>query len=227
MTSAMLVAQAVPVAGIAVQAIRQLLPHEGGVAAGRRLARIEQGRARAPHHRRRDGAGLVMAHDVAELVDMVEPHDHHERLRQFGVIGAGAVARRLAEIEMKGEQRRQQIVLKALRPVRESRAAPAASSSRSRKVWCGLSEDATKMPGADHFTFGGFDPDRAAALDENALGLGHQPDVAARCAHRRFERARERRRAAARHLRLGRARQQRGDVMAEAAAAAGRPRAVH
>ena len=72
------------------------------------------------------------------------------------------------------------------------------------------------MPGADHFTFGGFDPDRAAALDQNALGLGHQPDVAARCAHRRFERAGERRRAAARHLRLGRARQQRRDVMAEA-----------
>ena len=72
------------------------------------------------------------------------------------------------------------------------------------------------MPGADHFALGGFDPDRAAAFDQDAPGLGHQPDLAARRAHRRFERARQRGRAAARHLRLGRARQQRGDVMAEA-----------
>ena len=100
-----------------MHAIGQLLPHEGGVAAGRRLARIEQRRARAPHHRRRDGAGLVVAHDVAELVDVVEPHDHHEGLRQLGVLGARAVARRLAQIEIEREQRRQQIVLEALRAV--------------------------------------------------------------------------------------------------------------
>ena len=73
------------------------------------------------------------------------------------------------------------------------------------------------MPGADHLAVGGFDADRAAALDQDALRLGHQPDLAAARAHGRFERAGERRRAAARHLRLGRARQQRRDVMAEAA----------
>ena len=51
----------------------------------------------APHITgRRDGAGLVVAHDVAELVDVIEPQDHHEGLRQLGVLGARAVARRLA-----------------------------------------------------------------------------------------------------------------------------------
>ena len=83
--AAVLVARAVPVRRVAVEAIGQLLPHEGRCAAGRRLARIEQRRARAPHHGRRDRAGLVMAHDVAELVEVVEAHDHHEGLRQFGM----------------------------------------------------------------------------------------------------------------------------------------------
>ena len=165
----MLVAQAVPVVGIAVHAIGQLLPHERGVAAGRRLARIEHGRAGAPHHRRRDGAGFVMAHDVAELVHVIEPHDHHERLRQLGVIGARAVARRLAEIEVKSEQRRQQIVLEALRPV--------PNVARHR---CGIDEiekglvrverGGDEVPGADHFALGGFDPDRAAAFTPGPLG---------------------------------------------------------
>ena len=56
----------VPIRGIAIQAIRQLLPHESGVSAGRRLGRIEQGWASPPHHGRRNGTGLVVAHDVAE-----------------------------------------------------------------------------------------------------------------------------------------------------------------
>ena len=155
-----------------------------------------------------------MAHDVAELVHVIEPHDHHERLRQLGVIGARAVARRLAEIEVKREQRRQQIVLEALRPI----ANVARHRCRIDEIEKGLvrvERGGDEVPGADHFALGGFDPDRAAAFNQNAPGLGHQPDLAARRARRRFERARQCRRAAARHLRLGRARQQRGDVMAE------------
>ena len=62
-----------------------------------------------------------------------------------------------------------------------------------------------------------LDADRLAVFDQDALRLGQQPDVAAAFAHGGFERARERRGAAARHLRLGGARQQRRDVMAEAA----------
>src|SRR5262249_24984588 len=93
--------------------VRQLLPHERGVAVSPRLAPGEQGRARAPHYRRRNGAGLVVAHDVGELVDVVEAEDHHERARKLAALGAGAVARRLGETKMQREQRRQQIVLEA------------------------------------------------------------------------------------------------------------------
>ena len=73
------------------------------------------------------------------------------------------------------------------------------------------------MPRADEFAVGGFDADRAAAFHDDALRLGHQAELAAGFAHRRFERARQRGGAAARHLRFGGAREQGGDVMAEAA----------
>ena len=42
-------------------------------------------------------ASLVMAYDVAELIEVVEAHDHHQGLRQFGVLGAGRVSRRFAQ----------------------------------------------------------------------------------------------------------------------------------
>src|SRR5262249_7937029 len=135
--------------------------------------------------------------------------------RELGAIGAGAVARRLGEIEMQREQRRQQIVLEALGALAQL----AREKRRVEKIEEGLlriERGRDQVLGADQFAVGGFDPDRAAALDHHTSGLGRESDLAARRAHRRFERARERRRAAARHLRLGRARQQRGDVMAAA-----------
>jgi hypothetical protein len=70
--------------------------------------------------------------------------------------------------------------------------------------------------GADQFSVARFDADRAAAVDHDARGLRVERNIAAAFAHRGLERARKRRRAAPHHLRLGRARQQRGDVMAEA-----------
>ena len=80
----------------------------------RRLTGIEQRRTRAPHHGRRDRPGLVMTNDVEELVDVIETDDGHERLRQLGMFGGGRVARRLVKIEVEGEQRREQVVLKLL-----------------------------------------------------------------------------------------------------------------
>src|SRR5438067_7433515 len=74
----MRVAHAIPVP--AAQTVRQLLPHEGRVPARGRLRRIEERWARAPHHRRRDTAFLVMAHDVVELLVALQADDHHERL---------------------------------------------------------------------------------------------------------------------------------------------------
>src|SRR5207247_1332004 len=46
---------AIPVGGIAVEAIGQLLPHEGGVFSRRRLRRVKVGGTASPHHGRRDG----------------------------------------------------------------------------------------------------------------------------------------------------------------------------
>ena len=106
------------------------------------LARIEQGRTRAPHHGGRHGAGLVVPDDVEKLVDVIETDDGHERVRQLGMIRGGEVARRLVEIEVEREQGRQQVVPK---PSARSRISPgtADESSSSRNVWCGLSDEAT------------------------------------------------------------------------------------
>ena len=85
-----------------------------------------------------------MPNDVEELVDVIETDDGHERVRQLGMIGGGEVARRLMKIEVEREQRREQVVLKALRPARESLPARLTGSSSSRNVWCGLSDEATR-----------------------------------------------------------------------------------
>ena len=157
----------------------------------------------------------MVAHDVAELVHVIEPEDHHERARELAALGARAIAWRLGQIKVERKQRRQQIVLEALRAL----AHVAREERRVEEIEEGLlrvERGRDQVLGADQLAVGGLDPDRAAAFDHDALGLGRKGDLAARLAHRRLERARERRRAAARHLRLGRARQQRGDVMAEA-----------
>ena len=137
-------------------------------------------------------------------------------LRKLGMLGARRVARRLAQIEMQREQRREQIVLEALDLL--------ADFARHKRLIEQIDEGLRRierrgdeLPRADDFAVGGLDADRAAVLDDDPRRLGHQPDLAAALAHRRFERARQRRRSAARHLRLGGARQQRRDVVAEAA----------
>ena len=107
----------IPTGGIAVKAIGHFLPHERRVLALRCLAGIEQGRARSPHHGRRDGARLMMPDDVEELVDVIETDDGHEGVRQLGMIRGGEVARRLVKIEVEREQRGQQVVLKARGPL--------------------------------------------------------------------------------------------------------------
>ena len=73
------------------------------------------------------------------------------------------------------------------------------------------------MPRAEDLASRGLDPDRATALDQNTPRLAQQPDLAAALAHGGFKCARHRSAAATRHLRLGGARQQRGDVMPEPA----------
>src|SRR5689334_18445800 len=99
----MLATRRVPARRIAVEPIRQFLPHESRVAARRRLARIEQCRAGAPHHGWRDRPRLVMTHDVEKLIDVIESHDHHEGLRKLRTIGCSGVTRWLGEIEMECE----------------------------------------------------------------------------------------------------------------------------
>ena len=157
-----------------------------------------------------------MADDVAELIEMIEAHDHHEGLRQFGIVRARGVARRLAQIEVERKQRRQQIVLEALDAVADL-ARHQRLVEQIEKGLMRIERGDDEVPGPDEFAVAGLDADGAAAFDDDALRLGHHADVAAGFANRGFQRARERRGAAARHLRLGRAREQGRDVMAEAA----------
>jgi hypothetical protein len=157
----------------------------------------------------------VVAHDVAEARGVVEAEDHHERARKLGMLGARAVARRLGEIEVQRKQRRQQVVAEAPRAL-ANLARQEAFVDQIEKGLMRVQRGGDEVLRADEFAVARFDADRAAALDHDARGLRVEPDLAAGFAHRGLERARERRRAATRHLRLGRARQQRGDVMAEA-----------
>ena len=56
----------------------------------------------------------MVLHDVRELVDVVEAHDDHEGLVELRICTARGVSRRLVEIEVECEQRREQVVLKRL-----------------------------------------------------------------------------------------------------------------
>ena len=72
------------------------------------------------------------------------------------------------------------------------------------------------MTRANHLPFPRLDPDHTATLHDDPCRLGQQTNVAAARAHRGFQRAGKRGAAAARHLRLRRAGDQRGDMVAEA-----------
>ena len=111
------------------------------------------------------------------------------------MIGARAVARQLAEIEVKREQRRQQIVLEkcCAQWRRMRRGTDAGEIEQVEECLVRIERGGDEVPGADHLAVGRFDPDRATALDQDALGFGRWPDLAARFAHRTFERARQRR----------------------------------
>ena len=212
----MLLAQVVPIRRIAIDAIGKFFPHERGVLARRRLGWIEQRRASAPHHGWRNGAGLVVAHDLAKRVHVVEAENHHEGAGELRMRGARAVARRLSEIEVEREQRRQEIVAEVLRALAQL-ARKELVSEKIEKRLVRIERGGDEMFREDDFAVAGFDAGGAAALDQDAFGLRGKSDLAARLAHGGLERARQPRRAPARHLRLGWAREQRGDVMSEAA----------
>ena len=73
------------------------------------------------------------------------------------------------------------------------------------------------MPRADELTVSGLYSDGASTFDDDAPRFGHQSEFATRLADGRLQRSRQRCGSAARHLRLGRAREQGGNVMAETA----------
>src|SRR6185437_12434806 len=117
----MLVARHVPIRGIAMQAVGRFFPHEGGVQAGRRLARIEERRAGAPHDGGRYPALLVMPDHLGELVEVLETHDYHEGAVEFRMMRGGCVARRLLQNEVEREERRDEVVGEGGGPVAQER----------------------------------------------------------------------------------------------------------
>ena len=135
-----------------------------------------------------------------------------------GLPSAAAYRGGAARLRFRREERGHEVVLKPPRLARASSAGTSASSISSRNVCCGFSEEATKCRGADAFSVRRFHADRPAALDEDSLGRRAQRGSRRRTlAHRGLQRAGQRGRPADRHLRLGRAREQGGDVVAEPA----------
>src|SRR5256885_1278240 len=105
--------------------------------------------------------------------------------------GACRIARRLTQIEMQRKQRRQEIVLKS----RDLFADGSWHLRLIEKIDEGLrrvERGRDELPRADQLAVGCFDPHRAAILDHDASGLGHQTEVAAALARSGFERTRER-----------------------------------
>ena len=52
-----------------------------------------------------------MLDDIPELLKVVEAHDHHQGMCQLWVFCAGQILRRFAQIQMKGEKWREEVVL--------------------------------------------------------------------------------------------------------------------
>ena len=124
-----------------------------------------------------------MADDVAELVEMIEAHDHHQGLRELRMFGARRIVRRLAQIEVEREQRREQIVLEAVDAVADF-GGDERVIEQIEKGLMRIERGDDEMPRADEFAVGGLDADRAAAFHDDALRLGHQAELAAAFAHR-------------------------------------------
>src|SRR5262245_12542729 len=208
-------AGAIPILRVAMQPVWQLLPHERSMAARRGLALVEQSRARAPHHGRRNRTALVMTHDIGELVHMVETEDDHEGTFKLRMRGAGGIVRRLAQIEIESKQRRQDVVLE----LRRLRANSVGHQSAREQVDEGLvriERGRDEVARAIYAAVCGLDTDCAAAFNQYPPGFTHQGNVAAVLPCDSLERARQRRTAAARHLGLSWARKQAGNVVAEA-----------
>ena len=100
----------VPAFRISVQSVWRLFPHERGMLSCRRLRRIEQRGATAPHNVGRFSSALMARYHLEVTVHVVQPQNHHERLCQMGTVFGGAVARRLIQIEIQGKQRCDEIV---------------------------------------------------------------------------------------------------------------------
>ena len=147
---------------------------------------------------------------------MLEPHDDHERGLQRGVVVGGAVARRLGQVEVEREQRRDEVVGETL-----DLAAPVAGQVRRlqevEKRLVRVERRGDEAARHENIARLGLDADRAALLDQDAARRRRHQDVAAGLAHGAFQRHRQHVRAAHGHLRLRRAGEQGGDVVAEAA----------
>ena len=157
-----------------------------------------------------------MTNDVEELIEVVEADDGHEGARQLRVIRRGQVAWRLVQVEVEREQRRQQVVAKALGPLpnlsRHDR-----GIEKLEVGLMGVQRRCDQLARPYQLAVARLDAERAPVLHDDARRFGHQADVAAGGANGSDQGTGERRAAAAGHLRLRRARNQRGDVVAEAA----------
>src|SRR5262249_57321856 len=133
-------------------------------------------------------AGGGVGEGGEELRDVREAEDRHEGALELRMLGAGGIARRLGEIEIKAEQRRQKIVAEVFRALAHL-AREQAFVEQVEKGLVRIERGGDEVLGADCFARARLDTDRAAAFDENARGLGAQVNLAAGLAHRGCERA--------------------------------------
>ena len=124
-----------------------------------------------------------MADDIAELIEMIEAHDHHQGARELRIFGARRIVRRLTQVEVKREQRREEIVLKAVGAVADF-GGDERFIEKIEKGLMRIERGDDKVPRPDELAVGGLDADRASAFRDDALRLGHQAEFAAAFAHR-------------------------------------------
>src|SRR4030095_6409697 len=58
---------------------------------------------------------LVMPHNFGELLELLQAQDHHECKFELRILVSRPICRRLAQIQIQGEERSHEVVAKALR----------------------------------------------------------------------------------------------------------------
>ena len=153
----------------------------------------------------------MVRHNIQKLIRTLQPQNDHQRVLDIRMLSRCAIMRRLVQIHMQREQRRQHIVLKLLNPLLPCLGQHLAVHQIEKRL---MRIQARNDKGCfDELAPCGLHAQHALAIYHNAPRLGLQPNLAVHIPHGSDQCPRQIPGPALAHLRLALARQQRGNVM--------------